>query len=411
MNERKKCKSDSDRIAWIDTAKGLAMLSIVLGHAADKNGADAVLLRMSMFCGVAMFFFLSGMTFCWKSPEKPYCAGEKDSFKCVQKRWKFFFTWRQDAYFDHRPWHTFGNGLWKTLIFPYLCWSVISIVIYRCIGAYAAEALQSEKHHFEMFPNLLGMLYGNSCFQGFNGQTGTYMEWNRPLWFLTCLTMVKLIWYFLLRCGGERGAILRISVMFASWICLLTCSSWKIRVYLPWELETAVDVLWIFGLGRAFRILLEQRTSGNRRNKKAIRRGECLMGSLLSAVLLFLLLNPEQTLDFRADCVQYPHLLLPEMMLGATVILGAAISFEKNRILSYIGRNTLAILAMHKFILILFQMKLGQNGADGGFLLIILWDLFMTLAATGGCLAVEKILEAYFPWLFAKPKSTMLRMR
>lgn len=49
--EKKKTMKQK-RLNGIDAAKGLAIMMVVLGHCADKNGPDRVLLHFSMFTGV-----------------------------------------------------------------------------------------------------------------------------------------------------------------------------------------------------------------------------------------------------------------------------------------------------------------------------------------------------------------------
>ena len=149
------------RLNGIDAAKGLAIMMVVLGHCADKNGPDRVLLHFSMFTGVGVFFLLSGATFCWRDGAFPW--------------------------FDQRPFQSLAKSLWRSLILPYFIWGSISVAIYGLLGRYAAAELSSDRHHFDIGPNLLGMLYGNSGSE--------FMEWNRPLWFLVCLVWVELIWF------------------------------------------------------------------------------------------------------------------------------------------------------------------------------------------------------------------------
>ena len=69
--EKKKTMKQK-RLNGIDAAKGLAIMMVVLGHCADKNGPDRVLLHFSMFTGVGVFFLLSGATFCWRDGAFPW---------------------------------------------------------------------------------------------------------------------------------------------------------------------------------------------------------------------------------------------------------------------------------------------------------------------------------------------------
>lgn len=355
------------RIGWIDAAKGIAIFFVVAGHCADKNGPDNILLHFSMFAGVSVFFLLSGMTFCWKEGE----------YLC----------------FDHRPLRSFAVHLGRTLVFPYFFWSAVSIGIYGILGRSVAESLGSDRKHFDVLPNVWGMLYGNSG--------SGYMEWNRPLWFLVCLVWVEILWYCVLNLlcrlkkrGHSAGSILVYSGMMIlpfAWMILQNQSGIHPRLF--WELETAVCVLPCFGAGRLLRIRMAETA------KRPDGRGEqlCILqmcGSLVCLVLLWCLLIGTKEADFRADRFSEPQLLLPELLLGASGICLAAQILSKIRFLRYAGRRTMAILVMHKFPVM--GMKLLLRNRQGSIPL----DLTMAVAAVLLCLLVEKILGQICPAVF-----------
>lgn len=361
-----------ERLSWIDTAKGLSILSVVMGHAAEKGGQDAFLLRLSMFLGVAAFFFLSGATFeLGRAKEKT-------------------------------PVH-FLRNLGRTLVVPYFAWAFLSILVYGAAGEVAADRLHAETGHYAIVPNLLGMLYGNSNFTG-TGESGSgYMEWNRPLWFLTCLFIVKCSWYLLLRVRGKRGKVLHIAV-FAGSVCTLVIGTQEPRLRLPWEAETAAGVLWIFGLGVLYmqrRAEIEPAGAGHG-NRQC--RGACFTGGALCVVLLLWLLVPPQAADFRADRFTHPLLTIPEVCLGICAILCFARALEGSCLLTYAGERTMAILVMHKFVLIALKILGREAGISRSLWLLVPEDLVMTAAAAAVCLLSERILAPCLPWLFGKRK-------
>ena len=139
--EKKKTMKQK-RLNGIDAAKGLAIMMVVLGHCADKNGPDRVLLHFSMFTGVGVFFLLSGATFCWRDGTFPW--------------------------FDQRPFRFLTKSLWRSLILPYFIWGSISVVIYGLLGRYAAAELSSDRHHFDIGPNL-SFKHPAACYSGTPG--------------------------------------------------------------------------------------------------------------------------------------------------------------------------------------------------------------------------------------------------
>ena len=355
------------RIEWIDTAKGIAIFLIVAGHCADKNGPDRILLHFSMFGGVGIFFLLSGMTFCWREGTFPW--------------------------FDHRPARRFFQKLWRSLIVPYLIWGCISVGIYGILGRSVAKSLASDRKHFGVIPNLLGLLYGNSG--------SGYMEWNRPLWFLVCLVWVELIWYAILR--SKRSRILfgmAVALPFA-WIIGQNVTG--IHLCLPWELETAVCVLPYFGAGRLLRGKLwrsEETALENPAGRTLNLRRMVLPALLGMAALaaLWLLLQGTADADFRADRFSDPGLYIPEMLLGIFGILTLARFLSQvpkvSRGICYLGRRTLAVLVMHKFPIMAMKLLLhGQKESIAADLLMAAMTVFL-------CLVAERAIGSVFPAAF-----------
>ena len=358
---------EGKRIGWIDAAKGIAIFFVVAGHCADKNGPDNILLHFSMFAGVSVFFLLSGMTFCWK----------KGEYLC----------------FDQRPLPVFALHLGRTLVFPYFFWSAVSIGIYGVLGRSVAESLGSDRKHFDVLPNVGGMLYGNSG--------SGYMEWNRPLWFLVCLVWVEILWYLVLNLlcrlkkqGHSAGSVLvygAAMVLPFVWMILQNRSGIHPRLF--WELETAVCVLPCFGAGRLLRIRMTEAADRPERREKTFRILR-IAGGLACLVFVWILLIGTKEADFRADRFSEPQLLLPEMILGAAGICLTAQALFEVRFLRYIGRKTMAILVMHKFPVM--GMKLLLRNHQGSILL----DLGMAVAAVLLCLLAEKILGQFCPAVF-----------
>ncbi len=374
------------RIEWIDTAKGIAIFLIVAGHCADKNGSCRILLHFSMFAGVGIFFLLSGMTFCWKEGAFPW--------------------------FDHRSVRCFLRNLWRGLIFPYLFWGCISVGIYGILGRRVAEGLASDRKHFGVVPNLLGLLYGNSG--------SGYMEWNRPLWFLVCLVWVELIWYAILH--ARRQKLLFGAAMTLPFAWIIGQNLAGVHLCLPWELETAVCVLPYFGAGRLLRgefpgseeMALKNpagRTTGNQVDSKttgsktAGMQQTALFAVLgtVSLVALWLLLWGAEDADFRADRFSEIGLFIPEMLFGIFGILTIARFLsgvpQVNRWMQYLGRRTLAVLVMHKFPVMAMKLLFhGRKESIGA-------DLLMAVVTICCCLAAERLISAACPAVFGKPKS------
>ncbi len=382
----------STRIEWIDISKGIAMFLIVSGHCADKGGSDSILLHFSMFGGVALFFLLSGMTFCWKDEG---ILG-----------------------FDERPAAEFFGKLARGLIFPYFIWSFISILLFTFLGQTASSTLGTGEVRSEFCSNLLGMLYGNTA--------SGYMRWNRPLWFLTCLVMVEIFMYGLLRLLtafyrqqriSARGLHILYCIPIALSICWLIWGNIRgIQLCLPWEFETATCVLSFFEIGRLLRIF-GRKVPGEREGLPAWLSGLLSFGCLI--LLWILLLNVEEA-DFRADIFSNPWGILPCAALGMMGVACLAKSVEGclrigrvfRNLLVYIGERTLAILVMHKFVITGCKVIISRFTANSlkmpceqGYILLaiaVIEDFLMAAATIALCLVLESLLSLYCPQLFGK---------
>ena len=335
-----------------------------------------------MFLGVSVFFFLSGMTFCWEQGTCPW--------------------------FDHRPWQKFRRDLWKTLVRPYLMWATISVVIYSFLGKIAAGILQSDRQHFTLWTNIVGMLYGNSG----SGGSGGYMEWNRPLWFLTCLTMVKLIWYFLLGIKGKTGRVLRFLTMILSAAWLVGANLLGIHLHLPWELETAVSVLFCFGVGRYYRGISDNiggidQVHWPANGCQPLRRWIGTICCIGCGIALFFLLLPEQTADFRADRFTHPWRIIPQVLLGLIFVIGISRQLQQghcwgNRILNYLGRRSMSVLVLHKFMIVACRILSVKIFIDENFVMLVITDLCIAIITVILCLMTEKVISSLAPTLLGR---------
>lgn len=142
--------------------------------------------------------------------------------------------------------------------------------------------------------------------------------------------------------------------------------------------------------------------------------------AICAAVLWALLLGVEDA-DFRADCFTDPWLFYPEAMLGVSAVISLAglIAFygdtKFGKIAAYVGQRTMAILVMHKFVImterILFS-KMGINlldicglsGLNSGQLLAweIVLDGIRAVIVVVLCLWAEHLLVQIMPWLFGE---------
>lgn len=125
----------AERIGWIDTLRAFAVFAIVLGH--TLRNATVVYPWLYSF-HVPLCVLTSGIVF---------HIGQKNFVHYLREKF-------------------------RTLMIPYYCFALVSIVIYAMIGSKMEKTVGG----YDVSPvqSVIGMLYANSG-------TGL-MRWNMPLW-------------------------------------------------------------------------------------------------------------------------------------------------------------------------------------------------------------------------------------
>lgn len=138
----------SGRVSWIDIARGICIISIVIGHVYHNS----FLRTYTLSFDVPMFFFLSGL--CYRKPDN------------------------STKYFVNKA---------KRVVIPYFSFSITSILVFAVAGRMLPQINSSMNCSF--WNNILIMLWGNS--------KPDVMKYNSPLWFLTCYFSVLVLAFVL----------------------------------------------------------------------------------------------------------------------------------------------------------------------------------------------------------------------
>lgn len=189
------------RILWIDTVKAMAAWMVVTSHLLRQGVVTDLLAAMS----VSIFYVLAGVTM-----------------------------------HRHADLVQFVARLLRRIVLPYLAAGLVSIVIYRLLGSYAAGRLGAEGIHTTIPEDLMHLLYGSSV--------GGRMKWNESLWFLPCYCIVILLAELIERMGQIHSilpAILYIACGYGGFTMIAAGI-----MGLPWHLETALLVMPLCGAGR-----------------------------------------------------------------------------------------------------------------------------------------------------------------
>ncbi len=337
----------SNRLEFIDIAKGLGIMLVIMGHIEH----DYV-----PFCGsvhIPMFFVIAGYLCDLTKYEDKSCGF------VVAKRC-------------------------KRLLIPYF---VYNMVLYL---KYLAKLILSHGTVKEALSAFLGFIYSASILlkdvpanENFEG----FVFGNGPLWFLTAMAASSAIFYCIIyyvlkhRFDMKKIALSAALLIAASWTLLQL-----LPVYLPWSFEMSLVgcVFMLFGL-----VL---------RNFNAAEFIKSHIYVPVIALVAFALLHHFNGSANMAICVYGKSLVVYVIlgMLGSVLMLWLAFLIEKSALLgravAYVGRNTLIILAFHMTIISLMVSALTKLHMEkllnwGGF--------FMIRFAAGlfGCLILSEILR------------------
>lgn len=297
---------NKNRIKSIDIAKAIGIFLIVLGHTLTFGN-----LRKFVYAfHVPLFFFLSGI-----------CFSKKDNITFLKKKI-------------------------KSLYFPYIIMSIISILIYSFMGKYMDKGTS-----FNIWNNIFGMIYANPNLEN--------MQWNQPLWFLPCLFMQLFIINILENIINNNKYKQIIRVLFVIALTILGYILSAMKIYLPLQLEAAMCMMIFTYLG----ILIKE----NKEKLKASKLCKILTSKrylyvvflIVTIGLCSLLVYNNETISVMQDkygnYVMYSVVSI--LMIINIMIISKIINkiWKKQNIISYIGQNTLIILLLHKFPILFFQ--------------------------------------------------------
>lgn len=304
-----------ERIQWIDVFRAWMMFYIVWGHAMGVGDLGSTLVNRYLYSfHVAAFFFISGYLF----------SGSDATFG------RFF-----------------GKKC-KSLLVPYYIFSLLSIGIFTVLGSVASSGLGVVVKSTDVLPNVLGMLYGN-------GATG-YMKWNLPLWFIPCLFAMNIVFY-----GVEKlvealkkklGVHTVMAGLFAVSVLLAVLNYYLLKLKkLPFGLETVVYMLPFYIVGywlRYFPKLFQSKSVG----KLIVAAVMLCVGAVLAIIV-------QNKVDYVTS--RYENLIVFYVSAFFSVmgfaLLARCLSCKW---LTYMGKNTLPILLMHKFPIVFMQLFLGK---------------------------------------------------
>ncbi|MGE5581939.1 MAG: acyltransferase family protein, partial [Bacillota bacterium] len=247
----------------------------------------------------------------------------------------FFFI--SGFLYKYKPWKEFIVGKVNRLYLPYAIFTVLSWVFYLIMLEVQGRRDLMDEH----FLKIISLVTGT----GLNGG-------NDPIWFLTCLLMVCILFWWLDNLFKKAGRIF-LAALVISWIGYYLGIR---RIFLPFKLDVALTALLFYFIGYYCRQcdLLQRITKVN--------RFVLVIVLFICATLQFYLarLNIKLTDIPKVSMISnnlgnYFLFYIPAIFaIVVLVILGYRLKSVAG--LNFLGRNSLVVLASHKPLLFLFNV-------------------------------------------------------
>ena len=345
---------DKHRFIWIDILRGISMLLIVYGHIiihCDKLGE---LTKYIVSFHVPIFFMISGFVF---------SLNEKLSYK--EYIWKKF----------------------KMVMIPYFIFGFLFLISFALLGN-GIGAILNRENEVNVFKNIFGIFYGN-------GHDGLLRQ-NSSLWFLPCIFITQQFFYFVEKLSLKYKKRIQIYIGASCITLILGFISYSIpHTRLPWGIDVAIVLSFFFAIGKILNILYE-----NWKNNK---------NTIVIAIVLLIIGFLVGMYNTDISCMNHEY---GNYWLFAISALSTSIGlvfimqrFNKNKIIEYIGNNTIGILVFHKLVIVLFQTKLGiisTNLLHGNIFIQILLSLLVLIMSVASCFIPIIIIKKYFPILLGE---------
>ena len=282
-------KNLTNRIQWVDTAKGIGLLCVILGHLNVPYLATWI-----YTFHMPLFFFLSGVVF----------SGRKYNFRdfLVRKITSLIV-----------PYFTLGGGI--LLVHCLIC------TIEGAPGTVYLDMLKNfiiQKHFW-------------------------------TVWFLACLFLVEILYYGLDSLCSKRPVL---ATSVSAMICIFGLLRYRLgRGSLPWNLDVAFVAQFFFHVG--FQLKKSQHLLDKVEKMNALGRVVCALSALLlnAATGLLCIRFSGESMDMSIGMYGNEVLTILSAFSGIVAIILLSQMFS-HKWVTYLGQNTMVIFGWHSRIVI-----------------------------------------------------------
>lgn len=332
------------RMNYVDMARGVAIILVMAGHSILFPACGAI--------HIPAFFVLAGFVITMKS------LGNNTFTGCMKKRV-------------------------LRLIYPYAFYSILLFILKTI-----KDIISGNFIFMESVKDVFGILYSSTfIFNGGENKFLCFRVGNEGLWFLTAMITACAVFYLLVY------NVLRLRynyVMILAAAIVLTCMG-KLLEMLPFYLPWGVDIAFIGVVFMLFGMLLREPENVFENKKTA----GLIMAAGGAGFLILNAVNGEANMAIHLYG-KSRWLFILSGFCSSLFIIGACRIFDGVRVLeralSYVGRNTLFILAFHTMVFGVYDKLFEAVGVEfmGLWLVRLVLSLLTCLA---GQLFFEKVLR------------------
>lgn len=347
------------RIGWIDIAKAIGILFVLINHAELNLGVVTFLGGMFY---MPVFFVLSGYTY-------------KDNSQESIKR--------------------FIVSKARRLLLPYLCFQLIIVGLFTVKGILARQSVKA------ILLPILGAIYSRNSLYPKSLEVivpvpvkniDLMSVLNAPLWFLTGLFITLILYKFIITLA--KGSYKKEWCYLAVSIIIGIVLKYLCPILLPWSIDTAFISVGFVHFGR----LMKRNNLVQWFYKKPI----YILTLLIGFVVVSYINGSDGTINMSIR--EFGHSVLMYLFVGGAgsllvILLSKGIEdYSKitNQLLESVGRHTIGILAFHLGIFILIGVVLNRIGITNE----IVVKVVQIIAAIVILVPTDWYIQRYLPFVY-----------
>jgi len=332
------------RIAWVDNARAIGILLVVVGHA---PGLSPVAWRIIYSFHMPLFFFISGYLLQTSGP--------------MPSKWRFL------------------KRVGQSLLLPYLFFGLLSYIYW--LPTHTHGTLGRDYASLGPLDPLYGLAYG----------TIDRLYANRVLWFFPCLFCTACLFFAVARI---RSLPVRWFILVEAALLGLYLPTFLGAVRLPWNLDAALVALLFYASGHFFRERGEAALAG---------RGERWMSWILLPFAFAIcvgvaLSNAKVEMSIMAFGSPVLFLIAAYAGILATTFISRAL--PATGVARWLSHNTIIVFPLHPILFGMFTaLGVLAFGQPYSFKLNPVFCPLYVLGALACCVPLAYVFRRFAPWL------------